>query len=287
MPHILVVGLPKGVSQLIDSFAKGVGLLVDRVYAQPGKEGSLILLPRPEHCLPEIRNYLDAAGQGAGDYAGSHIIVLPYASVPQECLDELEVAGSMGATVDYPDPATDSSWPKLSRRKPSDHAFNTALTQRLKAHLQTLVPVQSVAPSDFIRQLAGELGVLLIADGALDTCDQAAPHRHDFIRKAATALADAATNGLDGRFDAYCSERGLLHAQSGGSTFSVSVLSGGAIVQQHQCQTHLKQGDKTTKEAAARVYYTFVSVNAERYAALLYAGPHPDGNHARKVHLPG
>lgn len=287
MPHILVIGLPKGASHLVDSFAKGAGLLVDRVYALPGKEGTLILLPRPEHCLPAIRRYLDASGQGAADYAGSHIVVLPYASVPQECLDELDVLSTMGAKVDFPDPATDASWPKLSRRKRPDHDFHVALAKRLQQHLSSLVPAQSEAPSDFIRQLARESGVLLIADGALDSCDMAAPHRHDFIRKAVTAMTDAVLNGLHGRFDAHCSDRGLQHAQSGGSIFSVSILDCDATVNEYVSQTHLKQGDKTTREAAARVYYTFVDHKDERYVALLYAGPHPDGNHTCRVRLPG
>lgn len=287
MPHILVVGLPQGSRQLIDSFAKGVGLQLDRVYAQLGKEGTFVLLPRPEHCLPAIDRYLDASGQGADDYAGSHIVVLPYASVPQDCLDELDVLVTMGATVDFPDPAVDASWPRVSRRKPPDQNFYVALAKRLQQHLSSLLPVQSEAPSEFIRSLANECGVLLIADGALDNCDKVAPYRHDFIRKAVTVLTDAVTNGLHGRFDAYCSERGLLHAQTGGSIFTVSIFNDDVEVNERVCQTHLKQGDKTTKEAAARVYYTFVDINGDRYVALLYAGPHPDGNYSRKIKLPG
>jgi hypothetical protein len=70
----------------------------------------------------------------------------PYASVPQECLDELDVLSTMGAKVDFPDPASDASWPKLSRRKRPDHDFHVALATRLQQHLSSLVPAQSEAP---------------------------------------------------------------------------------------------------------------------------------------------
>lgn len=287
MPHILVVGLPKGIRQPIDSFATSIGLQVSRVYAEPGKLGTLNLLPRPEHCLPEIRRYLDSASLGAKDYANCHIVVLPYASVPAECRQELDLAATMGATVDYPEPAVDASWPEIpTRRHPLDHKFNDALATRLKQDLRLLVPTQTETLSSFIRQHAVDCGVLLIADAALDSCDTTALHRHDFIRNAVTATTDAAINGLQTRFDQYCSGRGLLHAQNGRTTFVMSIYDGTTMIREVDCQTHLKQGDRTSKEAAARVYYSFIDIKGVRYVALLHAGPHPeDGRYASRVQL--
>lgn len=247
----------------------------------------MLLLPRPEFCLPEIRRFFDLAGEGVDDFSDSHVIVLPYAEVPDESLAELEAVATMGATVHYPNPATDIGWPKLSRRHPANHDFNVALVKQLQEHLRPLLAAPTQSPSDFIKQLAVEFDFLLIADGALEMSDKVAPHRHDFIRRAVTALVDAVSEGLSGRFDAHCQARGLQHAQSGGSTFTVSVQGGQTQHADIVCQTHLKQGDRTTKEAAVRVYYTFIDDGGRRYAALLYVGPHPEGNYARKVQLQG
>ncbi len=287
VPHILVIGLPKGIQHPIDGFAKSIGLLVKRVYAELGNKGTLNLLPRPEHCLPEISAYLDTASQGADNYSGCHIVVLPYASVPPECLHELEVAAAMGAIVSYPDPAADSTWPQVpTRRKPAAHDFNRALTERLKQELRLFAPVREETLSEFIQQHAIECGVLLIADAALDSCDKTAPHRHEFIRNAVIAMTSAAIDGLHGRFEAYCGERGLLHAQNGRTAFVMSIYDGDDRIEQVKCETHLKQGDRTTREAAARVYYSFVDLEGVRYVALLHAGPHPDdGTFSSKVRL--
>jgi hypothetical protein len=286
VPHVLVIGLPKGASQLVDSFAKGVGLRLSRVYAQLGNQGSFVLLPRPEHCLPEIRRYFDANSAGEPDYAGSHVLVLPYADVPKDCFVELEVAESMGAHVAHPSHGQDSTWPKLSRRKVSDHEFHVALTKRIQEHFAPLVQEQHKFPSEFIKELSQVSPQLLIADNALKECDNVALHRYDFICKAVTALTSAVTAGLTSRFAEYCASQGLHHAQSGGSKFTLRIH--GSAVKQADIvsQTHLKQGDKTTKEAAARVYYTFLVVTDVRYVALLYAGPHPDGDQSCKIQIP-
>ena len=58
------------------------------------------------------------------------------------------------------------------------------------------------------------------------------------------------------------------------------------LVSTHECHTHLKQGDNTTRIAAARVYYCTFTLVEKPYAALLYAGPHPDEDVTREWHFP-
>lgn len=248
-----------------------------------GKEGSLALIPRPEHCLPAIRKYLDTFGEGAEDYNGAHVLVLPYAPVPVDCVEELDVAASMGATVEYPDPNDDPTWPKVSRRKPADHDFNVALEERLKRHFASDLAVPQELPVAYIKKLAMENPRLLLAEGALDECDQVAAHRRKFVCQAVVALLDA-VDGLKGRIHEHCDARGLIHAQSGGSKFTVTFV--GKKIARIECYTHVKRGDKTTREAAARVYYTFVDVDEVRYLAILYAGPHPEGDRCCQVRFP-
>ncbi|HFE45625.1 MAG TPA: hypothetical protein ENJ18_09030 [Nannocystis exedens] len=39
---------------------------------------------------------------------------------------------------------------------------------------------------------------------------------------------------------------------------------------------HLKEGDKTTRESAARIYFERVEVAGEVKVLVFYLGPHPD-----------
>lgn len=286
MARILIIGLPKGAQHLVDTFAKGAGLLVTRVYAEVGNRGTLALLPRPEHCLPEVRRYLDASGGDAKDYSGSNILVLPYAEVPADCIEELRIAEEMGAAIIYPNPENDATWPKITRKRGADQEFLVQLASRIREYLSPFVREQHEMPSAFIRQLAHACPSFLIASSALDECDKVAPHRYDFICNSVTLLVDAVTNGFASRFHDHCAKKGLHHAQTGGSKFTVSVYFGTEKQPDVICQTHLKQGDRTTKEAAARVYYTFLDVGHVRYVALLYAGPHPEGEFNCKVEIP-
>jgi len=51
-------------------------------------------------------------------------------------------------------------------------------------------------------------------------------------------------------------------------------------------QWHLKAGDRTTRESAARIYFDVVKVASAHLVVILYAGPHPkDGTYSAVVHL--
>jgi hypothetical protein len=285
MAHVLVIGLPKGASQLVDRFATEAGLQLNRVYAEVGRSGALVLVPKPEHCLPEVHKYLDQydSGTAAADFNGSRIVVLPYAELPPDCIRELQEAEALGVQVDFPDPNSDATWPKLSRKSRPDQAFQVALSARLQQHL---LPVDTgLPPAEFIAKLASTCPRLLIAEGALDDCNAVAAHRYVFLRAAVTALVDAVEDDLSERFDEFCDKRGIHHAQTGGSLYSVT-FAGTPKLAVVKCRTHLKRGDRTTREAAARVYYTFVDIDGVRHVALLHAGPHPSGDQKRRVVLP-
>lgn len=285
MPHILILGLPKSTSQKVDSFAKSVGLMVHRVYADIAKNGLFGLLPKPEFCIKEISNYLDQNSVGSADYRDLHILVLPYASIPQECIVDLKVAEEMGAQVSYVDPSSDATWPGHSRRKPANHEFYTTVSNNISAYLQSIIPAIQESLTEFINRIAAEYETFFLAEKSIDDCEKVAPHRQAFIRKAVDALANVAKHGLNTRFDDHCRELGLHHAQTGGAKFTLTFSGSKGPAEAITCQTHLKQGDKTSREAAARVYYHLLDIESTRYAILLYAGPHPDSDQKCRVTL--
>lgn len=284
MADILVIGLPKAIRQPVDLFAKAHELAFDRVYAEVSGGGSHILLPRPEHCILRIREFLDNYGAERADYVGSHILILAYADFPEECRLELEAAEAMGAKIEYADTDSVKPWPRLSRRIKPDSVFHQKLTSRMQEFLLGVGDGDCLL-SEYVLRLAKVNANFIIAASALDTCDDIDPTRHDFVRKAVNTIAEAATNGLTSRFDQHCATQGLHHAQSGGSKFTVRIEDGSFLIEKLSCYTHLKSGDATSPQAAARIYYTFYEYKDIRYAALLYAGTHPEGEFKRTIIL--
>jgi len=71
-------------------------------------------------------------------------------------------------------------------------------------------------------------------------------------------------------------EKGLEHGQTGGISVTFEVLLGTKSVHNENTKTHLKQGDKTSPEGAARLCYQVFTHERCTYVAILYAGPHPE-----------
>ncbi|MFA6183466.1 hypothetical protein, partial [Acidithiobacillus sp.] len=119
---------------------------------------------------------------------------------------------------------------------------------------------------------------LLIATGALDSCDAVPRYRWLFLTKAADAFALLLQkNGaVGGRLGGFFKNQGVIHAQSGGVNATLQVYKDGRLVYENTSNTHLKQGDCTTADAAVRIYYQHFSFQEELYVAILHAGPHPD-----------
>lgn len=165
-----------------------------------------------------------------------------------------------------------------------------AQEERIRAWLLPTVsePVQApFHPSVAFMEAANSAERLVIANGALASADNLESLRHDFAANAATALADCAEQGhAAGGFQNFFSSRGLRFASSGSISVKVSVFRAGSLLRSARTEWHLKQGDATTPQAAARIYFYADSAKDPPLIYVLYCGPHPTNSFESRVDLP-
>lgn len=280
MTRVFVIGLPAPVRLRVEAEAVLRDLEVLSIAAGVGNAGTFKLLPHANQAIYRLQEYVKGE---ADNYEGCFVLVLPYAPLPNDLIEELAVLKEFDARVISPTPG-ESRWPSKSSARRRDQAFWDALYEAIIAELPgEALPLQ--APSDYFQSLAANNPRLIITSRSLEIADDVAVHRYEFLRRAADALDQYARVGSGGRIDAFFARHGLDHAQSGGITATLRLHKAGDV-STHVCQTHLKQGDNTTRIAAARVYYCAFTIEGEPYAALLYAGPHPDEDVTREWHLP-
>jgi hypothetical protein len=280
MTRVFMIGLPELVRLRVEAEAGRRDLEVSNIAAGVGNAGTFKLLPHANQAIYRLQEYVK---DEADNYEGCFVLVLPYAQLPNDLIDELEVLKELDARVISPTPG-ESRWPSRSSARQRDQAFWDALYKAIIAELPGEA-LQLQAPSDYFQSLAANNPRLIIPSRSLESADDVAVHRYEFLRRAADALDQYACGGSGGRIDAFFARHGLDHAQSGGITATLKLHKGGEV-STHECHTHLKQGDNTTRIAAARVYYYAFTLEGKSYAALLYAGPHPDEDVTREWHFP-
>lgn len=280
MTRVFVIGLPAHVRLRVEAEAVKRDLEVLHIAAGVGNAGTFKLLPHANQAIYRLQEYVKGE---ADKYENCYVLVLPYAPLPNDLMDELVVLKELGARVTFPNPG-ESGWPSMSSARRRDQAFWDALYAAIIAELPGEA-LQLQAPSDYFQGLAANNPRLIITSRSLEIANDVAVHRHAFLRRAADALDQYARDGSGGRIDAFFARHGLDHAQSGGITATLKLHKAGEV-STYECQTHLKQGDNTTRIAAARVYYCAFTLEGKPYAALLYAGPHPDEDVTRELHLP-
>ncbi|WP_124920746.1 hypothetical protein [Burkholderia sp. Bp9099] len=277
MSGVLVIGLPKSLEKRFAVECGRKGFARQVVLADVGKKGRLVLIPYPGQALATVREYADALP----NYADAHVIVLPYTELPDGLADELDTLQDCGATIVRGANGRDG-WPQLTEKQRPD----TAALNSIYAQLWSVMPVwggeeeseDDTLPSDYFRQVEDGNARVLIIDRVYESCDLVLPIRRKFLKRAIDALAEFAVDGASGRLDAFFGERRLHHAQTGGISSSLTVYLGEAVVYDETSNAHLKQGDATTPQGAARLYYHHFVVGEVTYVVVTYAGPHPDTN---------
>lgn len=135
-------------------------------------------------------------------------------------------------------------------------------------------------PSEAFRAEVAREPKLILAHKALVSADAVAQHRYPFTNRAAKALAEYAKNngvapeGLDRFFQ----DRRLHFAPNGQVEASLSIQQQGKKEIVVLSQWHLKEGDNTTPESAARIYFVHHSINGATLVFVSYCGPHPPGS---------
>lgn len=268
---VFIIGLFKSLRNKLASDCTRKGMRYKAVLADRGREGTLTLLPVGNDAKHALLAYADSLD----DYEDGYVIVLPYAEIPSDLEDELQALADVGCKVVRATNGQDG-WPRLKRRERPDTNTLNAAYARLWREFPVAETEEEASVSVYFRQLAETSGQILFADSVFGTCDAVAPHRREFMRRSADALLEFVRVGSDGRVDAYFRAKGIEHAQSGGINATFEAYFNGRRVYKETSNVHLKKGDNTTPEGAARLYYQIFVFNNSTYVVVLYAGPHPD-----------
>lgn len=272
-----IIGLPKAIRRRLEVRAKRNDLRIVSVLADDGRQGTFVLLPHPGQTVHRLRAYLDRLNA----YNDARILLLPYARIPADVMDEIETTEQLGGKV-LKIVAGKDGWPVPA----SSRLIQPFLEQLIIRLDRELFPQRIVLPSDYFREMSQAHQGLIIPDGALDACDQVAQHRRAFFRKAADAFVEIIkNNGQVGPIDEFFERKGLEYAHTGGITATLDVYDEGTRVISESSNIHLKQGDATTPQAAARIYYHGQALNGHYYLFILYAGPHPETSVRRRWYL--
>ena len=127
---------------------------------------------------------------------------------------------------------------------------------------------------------------LVLAPKALDLADSLVTYRWSFAAKGARVLARHAQGDQLGAFREWKANHGVEWAGSGRVRFTYT-LQGAEKRATGSTEWHLKEGDSTTANAAARIYFDCIDFDGDRLVVVLYCGPHPDdGEHKVYIRLP-
>jgi hypothetical protein len=137
--------------------------------------------------------------------------------------------------------------------------------------------VSYVSPSKAFFDAASREPTLLIAPNALDSADELAELRWKFTQRSADFLAKyAAAADQAGAPQDWKAKHGVDFAPNGGVSFKYTChCNCDSARHQGRTEWHLKEGDRTARESAARIYFVRVNCTTGARVAVLFVGPHP------------
>jgi len=273
MSSLFVIGLPKGLATRIVTGAAANGIEIESILADRNDFGDLALIPTVDTAIYPLQVYTQNKSLDT-----VKVLVLPYAKIPQNLHDELEVLQECGGTIEWASRGKDG-WPRLGHKP--DAGFLDSL---FKAFQEKYFPTRALTPSEHFRALAESNPRFLVTSGSLDECDDVPNHRRKFLIKCADSCVELLGLKIDKALEEYFEGRGIGHAQNGKEKGTLTIKKDGKQLYSETRETHLKQGDNTTRQNAARVYYHYLSIEKLNYVGILHAGPHPIGDMSR-VHI--
>ena len=132
------------------------------------------------------------------------------------------------------------------------------------------------APSVGFSTHAEQCREFKLADGALDRADELDESRWPFAKKAADLLLRHVQKCDTGAMRDWKAAHGVDFAPNGKVRYEYT-LSRKKI---HSREWHLKEGDNTTQDRAARVYFDCFEQEGKPVVVIFYVGPHPpDGEY--------
>lgn len=138
-------------------------------------------------------------------------------------------------------------------------------------------------PSDAFREAATRAPLLILHSDALLSADELAEHRWKFATLASNLLERYAKGEKLAPPREWKAAYGVDFAANGRVSFKLTPRSGAAPL---VCFWHLKEGDNTSRQSAARVYFARIEFEARVWVIVFYVGPHPDdGEYSVEVTL--
>jgi hypothetical protein len=266
----LVIGLPKQIRGLLESKFSAMGACLGSILTDTGKEGRYRIVPDPNSAVIKIQDYYETV---KADIDNSLIVVLPYAQLPNEVKEELDVIESFGTEVLYA-VAGEDGWPPVPNGragKLNENSLNQIVTRIIDEIFDSEKP-----HSSFFTEASDKNANIIIIKDALTLCNDLPSFRSKFLKDAADSFVEyVEKNGRVGDLKGFFAKRGIEHAQTGGINTTLNVMHNNQCIHSSQRSTHLKRGDKTTPEAASRIYYQEFSFESSFYIAVIYVGPHP------------
>lgn len=151
--------------------------------------------------------------------------------------------------------------------------FFRSADQQLLEWLKATPAVQDepvLRPSEVFKACVAECPHLLLARGALDVADETDPLRWPFVQRAARLLMRHANGENVGAMRDWKANHRVDYA-----TNSRVIFKGGPVHRPEISRWHLKEGDHTTAELAARIYFDCLTRDGEQVVVVFYVGPHP------------
>lgn len=262
MPLFVLVGLPNALRQRFVTDARRLEIAAEVICADYGPKGSLRLLPHPSQVIHDIRRI----GDENGEWSELRFLIFPYAQCPPDVEEEINTLCELGAqslTATWPEQGD----PRLDRET-LDQIYSVIDGQILET--------STASPADFFRFLSGRTRRFIVPESALEDCDTVPQYRYGFLRKCASAFeAMVKANGPSGGLLQFFQSRHLPLATTGGINTTLSLFIEGRRIYHATGNNHLSQGQKTSPEAAVRVYFHQFLHDEDCYVVAMYAGPHP------------
>jgi hypothetical protein len=277
MSRVFIIGLPKLIRNRVEAALRPSGVLVNSILVDRHKKHNILtLLPELSQAPSLLRAYYD----GLESYDLARVYVLPFVDLPEELERELDTLEELGGEI-VEFVMGEDGCPAPERVNPLlDQPFQDGVVKLL---VDEIVGVQVVVlPSVHLQSVLERAPTLIPLGDAINLCDAVSPGRYAWMNGAIDALVEIiCAKGQVGEFEAFFSRRGIKHAQTGGITVSLDVARREAAALHIKCNTHLKVGDKTTPQSAARLYYHAYGGDPDYYIFLLYLGPHPERDISR------
>lgn len=282
MRQVFLIGVPKQLRRRVESALEGRGVSPSTIITDLDRVGRLQLMPKPEVAVTLLRQYYESLD---GGFENAEVYVLPYAPVPGDVEDELETMVEMGAQV-YDFEMEVDGWPYLHIPRPKvTESFLDAVFDALMHALVDEIAPDPPLSQHIAKAVASSPRLVLIGD-AIELCDGLPDYRQGFVTSAMEAFVElVAGNGCGVGLEEFFKTRNLHFAKTGGIQTKLKISVNGKVIRDEVHNLHLKSGDRTSPQGAARIYFQMLNHEQLLWIFLLYVGPHPDTNITRTIDL--